>query len=251
MAADEAADISSVVLATIIANYEKNIERNRVRFRKQFLKITNQLRRNAKKREALLFLYFRAFGNRLFTERRFWVQESKDIGSFWEKTVALWKEDSLWLENFRMSRGTFDFVYHKISGNLLRQDTTFRKAISVEKRFAICLWHLATGEDFRSLAWRFGVGKSTACEIVNDVCEAIVDVLLSTVLKWPTGGALRTVLDGFLQIWGFPQCAGAIDGTHIPIVAPPQSSTDYYNRKGFYSIVLQAVVDHKYRYNNT
>ena len=108
-----------------------------MRFRKQFLKITNQLRRNAKKREALLFLYFRAFGNRLFTERRFWVQESKDIGSFWEKTVALWKEDSLWLENFRMSRGTFDFVCHKISGNLLRQDTTFRKAISVEKRFAI------------------------------------------------------------------------------------------------------------------
>ena len=95
MAADEAADISSVVLATIIANYEKNIERNRVRFRKQFLKITNQLRRNAKKREALLFLYFRAFGNQLFTERRFLVQESKDIGSFWEKTVALWKEDSL------------------------------------------------------------------------------------------------------------------------------------------------------------
>ncbi|CAB4001964.1 Hypothetical predicted protein [Paramuricea clavata] len=155
------------------------------------------------------------FGNRLFTERRFLVQESRDIASFWEKTVALWKEDSLWLENFRMSRGTFDFVCHKIS------------------------------------AWRFGVGKSTACEIVNDVCKAIVDVLLSTVLKWPTGGALRTVLDGFLQVWGFPQCAGAIDGTHIPIVAPPQSSTDYYNRKSFYSIVLQAVVEHKYRYNNT
>ena len=113
-------------------------------------------------------------------------------------------------------------------------------------QFAYGIWPLEN-----SLAWRFVVGKSTACEIVNDVCEAIVDVLLSTVLKWPTGGALRTVVDGFLQIWGSPQCAGAIDGTHIPIVAPPQSSTDYYNRKGFYSIVLQAVVDHKYRYNNT
>jgi hypothetical protein len=53
---------------------------------------------------------------------------------------------------------------------------------------------LATGEDFRSLAWRFGVGKSTACEIVNDVCEAIVDVLLSTVLKWPTSGALALMV---------------------------------------------------------
>ena len=118
------------------------------------------------------------------------------------------------------------------------------------KRVATCLWHLATGEDFRSVAWRFGVGKSTACEILND-CEAIVDILHPTVIKWPSGEALLTVRDGFLQIWGFPQCGGVIDRTHIPIVAPPQSPRDYYNRKGSYSIVLQAVVDHQYRYNNT
>ena len=113
----------------------------------------------------------------MFSDRRFWVQETKHIRSFWEKTIALLKEDSLWLENFRLSRGTFEFVCQNISANLLRQDTRFRKAVSVEKRVAICLWHLATGEDFRSLAWRFGVGKSTACEIVNNVCKSIVDLL--------------------------------------------------------------------------
>ena len=242
---------TAVVLAAIVSNYEKTMQKRRGCFRKQSLKIMHQLRRNAKKREALIFLYFRALGNRLFADRRFWVQETKHIGSFWEKTIALWKEDSLWLENFRLSRGTFEFVCQNISANLLRQDTRFRKAVSVEKRVAICLWHLATGEDFRSLAWRFGVGKSTACEIVNNVCKAIGDLLLPTVIVWPTGEALATVRDGFLQTWGFPQCGGAIDGTHIPIVAPPQSSADYYNRKGFYSIVLQAVVDHQYRYDNT
>ena len=76
-------------------------------------------------------------------------------------------------------------------------------------------------------------------------------LLLHTVIVWPTGEALVTVRDGFLQTWGFPQCGGAVDGTHIPIVAPPQSSADYYNRKGFYSIVLQAVVDHQYMYDMT
>ncbi len=36
---------------------------------------------------------------------------------------------------------------------------------------------------------------------------------------------------------------GAIDGSHISILKPQHSSSDYYNRKGFYTIVMQAVVD--------
>ena len=36
---------------------------------------------------------------------------------------------------------------------------------------------------------------------------------------------------------------GAIDRSHIPIKAPKQYPMDYYNKKGFYSTVLQAVID--------
>ena len=45
-----------------------------------------------------------------------------------------------------------------------------------------------------------------------------------------------------------PQCVGAIDGSHI--LEPKDSCTDYYNRKGWYSIILQGVVDHKYRFTD-
>ena len=115
-------------------------------------------------------------------------------------------------------------------------------SIPVEKRVAICLWHLATGEVLRSLGWRFDVAKSTSCEIINDVCQAIVKILLPKFITWPTGNALRAVVDGFASEWNFPQCAGAIDGTHIPITALPDNPAYYYNRKRFYySIVLQAV----------
>ena len=51
---------------------------------------------------------------------------------------------------------------------------------------------------------------------------------------------------------GFPSCAGAIDGTHIPIQAPLENRTDYINRKSYHSIVMQAcaLVDSKYLFRD-
>uniref|UniRef100_A0A1X7TF59 DDE Tnp4 domain-containing protein n=1 Tax=Amphimedon queenslandica TaxID=400682 RepID=A0A1X7TF59_AMPQE len=57
-----------------------------------------------------------------------------------------------------------------------------------------------------------------------------------------------SVVDGFEKKWGLPQCAGAIDWCHVPISAPAHNHTDYYNGKGFYSIVIQAVIDYRYRF---
>ena len=50
--------------------------------------------------------------------------------------------------------------------------------------------------------------------------------------------------------WDIIQCAGAIDGSHIPVSAPIGNHTDYYNRKDWYSIVIQAVVDHNYIFHD-
>ena len=168
-------------------------------------------------------------------EREFWVEPTRGHGYFWEHTISSWTEDRLWIANFRMKKSTFYFICEQLSPALKRRHTRFRMSIPVEKRVAICLWHLATGEDLRSLGWRFDVAKSTSCEIINDVCQAIVKILLPKFITWPTGNALRAVVDGFASEWNFPQCAGAIDGTHIPITAPPDNPAYYYNRKRFYS----------------
>ena len=36
-----------------------------------------------------------------------------------------------------------------------------------------------------------------------------------------------------------------VDGLHIPVSLPNLSHIDYYNRKGLYSVLIQAVVDYK------
>ena len=58
------------------------------------------------------------------------------------------------------------------------------------------------------------------CVIVQVTCSPIVASLMNTYIKFSTGDALKKVIDGFEEKWGFPQCIGAIDGSHIPNAAP-------------------------------
>ena len=85
------------------------------------------------------------------------------------------------------------------------------------------------------------------CEVVQETCRAIVHVLLKTYIRFPTGEELKRVVNGFQDKWGFPQCVGAIDGSHVPIAAPELNHSYYYNRKGW---LIQAIVDHNYMFRD-
>ena len=54
------------------------------------------------------------------------------------------------------------------------------------------------------------------------------------------------VIDEFKHKLGCPQCVGVIDWSHIPIISPRDYPADYYNRKGFHSIILQGTVNHNW-----
>ena len=145
-----------------------------------------------------------------------------------------------------MSRVLFNYLCSELRENIEKQDTRLRCSVSVDKRVAITLWRLATNSDYRSIGHMFGIAKGTVCVILHEVCNAIVQVLMKKYIKFPSGEQLKETIDGFERYHSFPQCAGAIDGTHIEILAPEEYAKDYYNRKGYYSILMQAVADHRY-----
>ena len=52
----------------------------------------------------------------------------------------------------------------------------------------------------------------------------------------------------FEEKWQFPNCVGAIDGKHVPLIRPFNSASTYLNYKSFFSIVLLVLVDTDYKF---
>lgn len=54
------------------------------------------------------------------------------------------------------------------------------------------------------------------------------------------------IAEEFYRKSNFPNCLGAIDDKHIRLVCPPNTGTQYFNYKKYFSIVLLAVSDADY-----
>ena len=59
---------------------------------------------------------------------------------------------------------------------------------------------------------------------------------------------LLATSDEFCLMWKFPNCVGSTDGKHIWLKCPSNSGSMYYNYKLYFSIVLQGLVDARYRF---
>lgn len=151
-------------------------------------------------------------------------------------------QPSDWLDKFRMSRETFFYLCDKLRPRLARQDTSFRLALPVEKRVAVALWRLASNIEYRTISTLFGVGKSTVCRCVRDMCHAIVALLSSIYLRSPSEQELEDSAQLFLSHWGFPHCVAAITTLHTAIITPSNNTSDYVNPAGWLSVLSQVEV---------
>ncbi|CAM4663458.1 unnamed protein product [Lepidochelys kempii] len=115
-------------------------------------------------------------------ECRFWAWETST--DWWDRIVLQVWDDSQWLRNFRMRKGTFMELCDLLSPALRRMNTKMRAALTVEKQVVIALWKLAMPDSYRSVGNQFGVGKSTVGAAVMQVAHAIKDLLISRVVTW-------------------------------------------------------------------
>lgn len=81
------------------------------------------------------------------------------------------------------------------------------------------------------------------------MCNAIWKILQPIYLQCPQEEKewIRIAKE-FNNIWNFPNCIGAIDGKHCRIQAPPNSGSAFYNYKSYFSLILMAIADARYRF---
>lgn len=105
------------------------------------------------------------------------------------------------------------------------------------------MWYLANTEPLRTISDRFDVSISSVFRVLRRVISWVL-TKMDEKIRWPqTPQEISSVCDGFHSKQGIPHVVGAIDCTHIRIEKPLENGNDYFNRKKYCSINLQAVVD--------
>ncbi|XP_045122948.1 putative nuclease HARBI1 [Portunus trituberculatus] len=130
-------------------------------------------------------------------------------------------DDRELVKRYRLDRAGITFVTDLVRERLKRP-TVRNEALSPEMQVIITLRYLATGKMQQCSADDLGTSQQTISRVIIDTLEALSDnAILSQFIRFPvTQLETQRRKEEFLQIAGFPEVIGAIDGTHVRIVAP-------------------------------
>ena len=171
----------------------------------------------------------------------------------WWETVRDNYDDKRFYETFRMSRTTFYHILDKISDQIEKQRVA-EEPISPDFRLVVTIYKLSRGDYIYTIGQMCGLAKATVCTIVSETCKVIVDTLWNDTVKkhFPSSHEdFKHSMEKFGEEWQFLYAFSAVDGSHLPVKCPnggAQAMKQYFNFKGFYSIVLMALVDAEYRF---
>ena len=174
-----------------------------------------------------------------------WYVKPRSTCWFNEYLFNIYTPD-MFYDILRMSRRTFDRLVNDLRPFIQGQHTHWRQPIGVEKKVVVTLFKLMHGVCIPLVADRAALGKSTVHEILRQVCPAI-SRHFGHLIAWPVGRRLVRTAQGFQSKQWFPNCIGAIDGSHIYVAQPSNTivAADHRNRNKSFSILLQGVVDSK------
>ena len=170
-------------------------------------------------------------GKKRQRKKRFWIRPGR-TSAWWNGCIGEIVVPEEWRENFMMSKVSMKRLAEELRPYIEGKDTIMRSSADVLKQVAITLYYLSDEGRMRKTANAFGISRQSVSKIVRKVCNAITVHLGPKYITLPINEeAVQEKVKKIYSAYGFPQCLGAIDGTHIPIKQPQENPTEYINRK--------------------
>ncbi|XP_044262631.1 putative nuclease HARBI1 [Tribolium madens] len=146
-------------------------------------------------------------------------------------------------KRFRLNKATVTYLVHTI-GDRVAPKTQRNKSLSAQTQFLIALRFYATGGFLELVGDWMHVHKSSICRIIQKVTREIARLSQEHIKMPRTVEELVATKRNFFQIAGFLCVVGTVDCTHVGIQSPGGANAELYrNRKGYFSINVQAVCD--------
>lgn len=170
---------------------------------------------------------------RLFNEERRFMRAEADPFSM---------TNQAFIKTFRLNKDMAHYILELILPNLNQTENPV--AVPVNLRFFTALYFYATGSYQQLIGHSYEISMSQAVvsRAISEVTNSIVNNLAGEWIVFPRTPAQKNAIKGrFMEMTGFPGAIGAIDCTHVAIIAPEVEEHNYLNRKGFHSKNVQLV----------
>lgn len=173
------------------------------------------------------------------------MRDCEAATGFWEDTVKPSNNytDENFRQDFRLTRQSFFALNLLLEPHWLGVQWPGRPPVKCDKALAMCLWRLANIGTIRVIARVFDMSAGWADGIIKRMLLVMEKALVDEVCLPSDATAWSNLREQWKIRAPFPNVVAAVDGSHIPLEYKPNADTNaYYNRKAFFSILLQGTV---------
>lgn len=169
--------------------------------------------------------------------------------------------ESEFRSSYRMTRADFE-AFHGVCRPYLPESSARMSSLSsgmgdahitTELKLLALLRYLVAG-DTSSVVHSFHVERTTAYRMRNEALQAVIAALPITFPETSEERVKTSFRFARFSNYALQHCLGAVDGFTLRVLRIGSDETDtlaaYWNRKGFYSINIQAVADSDFRFTN-
>ena len=119
-----------------------------------------------------------------------------------------------------MDASSFEYLCGIFAPELQRRDTNMCLAIPVQVKVVVSISRLASSNSMRWIADLYKIGLSSSQQAVSEFCVAIKKNLLRKFISWPGPATMDRYAQEFQDLHQILYVVDAVDGSHIPIIAP-------------------------------